>query len=111
MSTKPQTIHALDAGQALTLPPTQGQRLHVIFGCLWVTQSGRPEDRFLYAGHNLLLDDQAHVVIQAEGGAARYVVTPEGAARRVPSARNSIHQGTSAPTCGLTAPSRKPAAA
>ena len=67
MTPLPQTIHALDAGQTLTLAPGRGQRLRVIAGRLWVTQSGRPDDHFLSAGHSLTLDSPGHVVAQAEG--------------------------------------------
>lgn len=112
MSTKPQTIHSLDAGQALTLAPARGQRLRVIAGRLWVTQSGRPDDHFLGAGHSLALDDLGHTVVQAEGGCpARYVMEPAVAAALRVNGERTARQDAPARTRGFTNPSRKPAAA
>lgn len=112
MSTKPQTIHSLDAGQALMLAPARGQRLRVIAGRLWVTQSGRPDDHFLGAGHSLTLDDLGRTVVQAEGDcAARYVVEPATVAALRVNGERAARKDSPARAGGLTAPSRKPAAA
>ena len=112
MTPLPQTIHALDAGQTLTLAPARGQRLRVIAGRLWVTQSGRPDDHFLSAGHSLTLDSRGRVVAQAEGGCvARYVLEPATVAVLRPPAAERARQDAPSRTRGLTSPSRKPAAA
>lgn len=112
MTPLPQTIHALDAGQTLTVAPGRGQRLRVIAGRLWVTQSGRPDDHFLSAGHSLTLDSPGHVVAQAEGGCiARYVVEPVTVAVLPLQATERVRQDAPSRTHGLTSPSRKPAAA
>lgn len=114
MTPLPQTIHALDSGQTLTLAPGRGQRLRVIAGRLWVTQSGRPDDHFLSAGHSLTLDSPGRVVAQAEGGCtARYVLEPATATAAVlhPPTAERARQEAPSRTRGLTNPSRKPAAA
>ncbi|MDP2680728.1 MAG: DUF2917 domain-containing protein [Rhodoferax sp.] len=68
--------------QCRLINATEGVRLEVCSGCLWLTRPGDAVDRFLVAGSTIDLHEN-HVLIQSDrhpgaagGVAARYVLVP-----------------------------------
>jgi Protein of unknown function (DUF2917) len=84
MST-PAPAHSLPAQQIRMINASEGLRLEVLSGCLWLTRPGDAVDRFLVAGGHMVLHEK-QVLIQSDRhpgltgasatAAARYVLTP-----------------------------------
>jgi uncharacterized protein YjiS (DUF1127 family) len=53
-------------GRAVSMNRPRGLRLEVMRGRIWVTQSGRPEDRFLTAGDTLTPQQVGQLVLEAD---------------------------------------------
>jgi hypothetical protein len=84
----PQTIPAMTllATQTRMINATEGFRLEVLSGCLWLTRPGDAVDRFLVAGASIELHEN-QVLIQSDRHpgaqgleAARYALVPLAAA-------------------------------
>jgi hypothetical protein len=64
---------AVRHGQPLRLDNTQGRRLHVLAGHVWVTQDSDPRDVVLGAGEEYVFD-RPRAIASALDGDARIVV-------------------------------------
>ncbi len=56
---------SLSAKRIVSFQSVQGTRLHILEGCVWVTQTHDQQDHFLHAQQSLELRS-GHVVIEAD---------------------------------------------
>lgn len=90
MTTPDLVFHTLPAGQALTLPAAAGQRLRVVSGRVWLTQSGDGTDHFLAPGQERVLGP-GRAVLEADRGPVRYTLTASDQPQTVPARRGGGH--------------------
>ena len=57
----------LQGGQLLRVSAASGARVQVMFGAIWLTEPGRPEDVFAADGEEVILDHGDGVLIEAQG--------------------------------------------
>lgn len=62
-------IFDIGHGQLLAFDARAGQRVRVVHGRIWLTQSGEPRDHFARGGDDVALAARARTVIEAIGGA------------------------------------------
>jgi hypothetical protein len=62
-------IFDIGHGQLLAFDARAGQRVRVVHGRIWLTQSGEPRDHFARGGDDIALAPRARTVIEAIGGA------------------------------------------
>ena len=74
--------HTLFPRQSRLINATEGIRLEVLSGCLWLTRPGDAVDRFIVAGSSIELHEN-HVLIQSDSPCrshdalcVRYLLTP-----------------------------------
>lgn len=66
----------LQGGELLRLDATAGARVRVLFGTVWLTESGRLGDIFAASGDEVILDGGAPALIEAQGFARVIVPAP-----------------------------------
>jgi hypothetical protein len=82
-------IFDIGHGQMLSLHARAGQRVRVVFGRIWLTQSGQHRDHFARSGDEIELNPRGQALIEALGRARVIVVSvqprvvPSALARRV----------------------------
>jgi len=57
----------LDHEELLVLQDRAGARARVLFGGVWLTEEGRPDDRFAHGGEELVLAQHGRTVLEALG--------------------------------------------
>ena len=57
----------LQGGQLLRLSAASGARVQVMFGAIWLTEPGRPDDVFASDGEEVILGCGDGVLIEAQG--------------------------------------------
>lgn len=62
-------IFDIGHGQLLAFDARRGQRVRIVHGRIWLTQSGRHRDHFAQGGDDVALAPRARTVIEAIGGA------------------------------------------
>lgn len=62
-------IFDIGHGQLLAFDACARQRVRVVHGRIWLTQSGQQRDHFARAGDDIALAPRARTVIEAIGGA------------------------------------------
>lgn len=64
-----ETVRTIDLEheQLLVLDDRQGTRARVLFGGAWLTEEGRPDDRFARAGDDLELTERGRAVLESIG--------------------------------------------
>lgn len=81
-------IFDIGTGQMLSLRARAGQRVRVVYGRIWLTQSGQQRDHFARSGEDVRLEPGSLTVIEALGRArvivesVRPQVSPSPFARR-----------------------------
>lgn len=65
----------LDHDQLLVLEDQAGTRVRVLYGGVWLTEQGRPDDRFALAGAELLLHERGRALLGGMGR-SRLELTP-----------------------------------
>lgn len=66
----------LQNGHLLTLPPGAAQRVQVLYGRVWLTETGRSEDVFAASGAVIDLSAQGQVLVEGLGFARIAVLAP-----------------------------------
>lgn len=66
----------LDHAQLLVIHDHPGTRVRVLFGGLWLTEAGRPDDRFARPGDELLLSERGRAVLEGIGQARLEIAQP-----------------------------------
>jgi hypothetical protein len=78
----PTTVRTFDLGheQLLMLEGRAGTRVRVIFGGVWLTESGEPDDVFAFSGEEVALRHHRRTLLESLGASRIEVAEP--AARR-----------------------------
>ena len=66
----------LDHEQLLVLQDRSGTRVRVLSGGVWLTEEGKPDDRFAWCGEELLLNAHGRTVLEGIGQARIEVLQP-----------------------------------